>query len=211
MAGMDGQLSEVSIKSFLTLPSERLILAKRKHWFVAAQPIFIVVFLASSFFLFSILFFLFYFHSPLLFIESSLIISIITLSLITKILVDWYYHLYVVTTRRILEICYTPLFSDTIYDVLLDQVRTTEVDVRIKSFLHEFLNMGDVNIVFDRPSHEETFMLCDIKDPRKTGIFLCDSFETIMHEAPVWFEPRRQNNILRFSEDIFPDHPVVKI
>lgn len=102
---------------------------------------------------------------------------------------------------KILEVNFVPIFSQVINDVFLDQVRTTEIDIKINNFIHEFFDVGDVVISFDRPSHEETFTLKDIKNPRDTGIFIADAIESIMHETPVWFHPRDMSNVVMQTED----------
>lgn len=212
MAGKNGQLTENEVKNFITLSGERLVVATRQHWFSLAIKIIVGLILSFLFTTLSFLIFLFFAKYPALFISSLLSILTITISLITKLIADWYYHIYVVTTRRILEVSCSPFFSDTMYDVLLDQVRVTEIDVRVGSILHEFIDMGDVVIIFDRPSHEEKFILHAIQNPRQIGIFLCDALELMMHEMPVWFMPRKTNDLFRITEDIFPDHsPALKM
>lgn len=94
------------------------------------------------------------------------------------------------------------MFYEKIDDVLLDQVRIIEVDVKVRNIIEEVLNFGDVIIAFDRPSHQETFTLCNIENPGKVGAELCDAFEIMMHEMPIWFNRAGQREILKFTEDI---------
>ncbi len=121
-----------------------------------------------------------------------------------KITIDWYYHIYIATNRKLLEIRSKPLFSDKIDNVFLDQVRTTEVDTSIPTFIHEFLDMGNVIIEFDRPSHGEPFTLSNIKDAEGTAEFLSDVLENIMRPGPVWFGPTKSTDVIKFTEDIYP-------
>lgn len=54
----------------------------------------------------------------------------------------------------------------------MDKVNCTEIDFYSKGFFHELVDMGDVVITFDRPTHEEEFVLRDIKACDRIGKFL---------------------------------------
>ena len=186
----DGMIAKGNWKAFLTLPKEELLLVSRKHPFVLLIPIvvaslFAVVLLGfCSYFFFSI------FPSISLFIISFLVIISLTLSLITKSIIDWYFHIYVVTTRKMLEMSYTPLTSHVASEVLLDKVNCTEVDLRVDGFLNELLDIGDVIVTFDRPTHQEEFILRDVKHGNAIDRFLTqkliDHQPTTMTQ-PIWF------------------------
>ena len=63
--------------------------------------------------------------------------------------------------------------------------------------------MGDVVIAFDRPSHDETMVIANIKDPANTGTLLANSIKLMMQQAPVWFQPRTPaTDIYKFTEDV---------
>lgn len=193
-----------SLSHLLKLPQERLVIAKRKHWFVLVVPLA----LAALFFIvsgsFAVAFFAVFSHSAALFLVSTLAVLVITVSLIAKLLIDWYAHFYIVTTHRIVETFFVPLFSYVVNDVLLDQVRCTEVDVKINGMINQFVDMGDITITFDRPTHQEAFTISDIKNPHTVGSLLADSLDSLRHlqQSPqsMWFrdKPGKQ---LRFSED----------
>lgn len=121
-----------------------------------------------------------------------------------KQIIDWYYHLYIITSRKITEVVCAPFFSDAINDVILDQVRITEIDVKITNAIGEFLDVGDIIITFDRPSHETVFTIKSIKDPTKVGAYLSDELESIMHSMAVWFQRGQMPEHVKFNEDIFP-------
>ena len=87
-------------------------------------------------------------------------------------LVYWYFHIYVLTNKKILEVKYTPLFSHVVNDIFLDKVNCTEIDLSSNGFFNELIGMGNVSITFDRPTSQEVFLLQDIKDCDKIGKFL---------------------------------------
>lgn len=194
----DGLIAKGDWNVFLTLTDEKLLLVLRRHVFVILLPIFftsiaVVLLLFTAFFLF-----MQFFYSFPFFVTSSLIIITAGLSLITRIIIDWYFHLYILTNRKILEVWYTPLASHKVNDVLLDKVNCTEIDLQVDGFVHELIEMGDVVITFDRPTHEEEFVLKDIHKPDRVEKFLT---KTLMdHEAkdsisPIWF--RRRDSLSR--------------
>lgn len=197
------ELTEDDLKGCLTLPDEKIVIAKRQHPLIltiTSLSIFLVGLFTTILLAYILTFAL---HSFGLTLSLILITSLLTSLAISKATIDWYYHIYIVTTRKILEIRCIPFFSDTIDDVFLDQVRTTEVDTIIPSFIHELLDIGSVTVAFDRPSHDEVYTLSNIKDPRETASFLADSLESMMRSAPVWFHPDKSTDVIKFTEDIF--------
>ena len=197
------ELTSDDLKGYLSLPDEEIIIAKRKHILVliatSTSILFIGIFATSLLiYLLSTII-----RSTLITITFVLIALTLTSFAISKTIVDWYYHIYIVTTRKILEVKCIPFFSDTIDNVFLDQVRTTEVDTIIPSFMHELLDIGSVTVAFDRPSHDEVYTLSNIKNPRETAKFLADALENLMRPASVWFNHVGSNEITKFTEDIF--------
>ena len=201
------QKDESFLDKILTLPQERVLVAKRQHWLTLATPVFSVVsisllFAFSSFYLFIIAFF-----SPLVFISSIATIFLLASSLATKSVVDWYFHMYVITNRKILEVCYVPMFSHTLCDVLLDQVRCTEIDVKINGIFNELFNNGDIIVSFDRPTHQEEFTIKSIEGPNEIGRILGHAFASVVREDSdtLWYRLKDKQNFGMIKE-IFPNH-----
>lgn len=197
------ELTENDLTGCLTLPNEKIIIAKRSHLLI---PLAISIsILLTGIFATSLLIYLLIMtvQSPALTISFASISLTLTSLAISKVVIDWYFHIYIVTSRKILEVRCVPFFSDTIDNVFLDQVRTTEVDTVIPSFIHELLDIGSVTVAFDRPSHDEVYTLSNIKDPRETAKFLADALENLMRPAPVWFSPEKSTDVIKFTEDVF--------
>lgn len=192
----EGLITNGNWSVFLTLAGEELLLVRRKHLWVVVLPILsisIVTILALSLVFY---FFLNLYYLPSFFAILSLMLISLALSIITKNVIDWYFHIYIVTNRRMLEICYTPLSSNVMSEVLLDKVNCTEVDLRVDGFFHELFDMGDVVITFDRPTRQEEFTIKDIKDCNQIGKFLTQKL--IDHEPrysgqQIWYKRRSSN------------------
>lgn len=197
------ELAQDCVNFCLTLPGERVLVSKRQHPFTLilriAGIVFIWVILISFGIIASTLI-----NSPPLFFIYLLLITAITTNTALKVAIDWYYHVYIVTDRKILEIRSKPLFSDKIDNVILDQVRTTEIDTNIPSILHELLDMGDVVLGFDRPSHDRPFVLTDIRYPEETASYLSEIIEGIMRPGSVWLGNKKPSELLKVTEDIYP-------
>ncbi len=166
MERTDGRLFKAIRDKFVTLAGEQLILAQRRHWSAFVFPViftaalgFISVLLITTASLF--------FHSfaILLFAVLFWIIALLS-TFIAKSVTDWYFNLYIVTNRKILELSYKPLASRKVNEVLLDQVRCTEIDTKIEGLINEVLDVGDVIVTFDRPTHQEEFVFTRIANPR---------------------------------------------
>lgn len=114
--------------------------------------------------------------------------------------------MYIVTSHKILELCMVPLGTHSTNGVLLDQVRCTEVDVKINGILNQYLDMGDVGITFDRPTHQEEFTLSDIPNPNQAGALLADELDILRHEGTQqsWFKSKKAPHKVRYTEELKP-------
>lgn len=199
------QLTQDALKFFITLPEEELLLVERKHWLLLIFSLLS----ALMFFFFSIVasVFVFGYIFPQwnMVIVSLLLWTTCFLSLSIKMIIDWYFHIYIITNRKILEVHYTPLFSHEFNQVLLDQVRCTEVDIQTHGIVRELFDMGDIVLTFDRPTHEESFIFSNIKNPRQVAHILGNYLNiNTQNNNTLWYKPKNKNNIFRFTEDIFP-------
>lgn len=179
---------------FLTLNGEELLLVKRKHPFTIFFPILLITFIICLMIFCSAILFTTLFPSPSLFITTVLLFISLLLTFITKSIMDWHFHLYILTSRKILEVWYAPLYSHVMNDVLLDQVNCTQIDFRRSGFLNELIDMGDVVLTFDRPTHQEEFVFGDISKSYKLGVFLTQklldrsSQRQNVNIQPIWFK-----------------------
>jgi len=168
----DSSLIESVGARIITLPGEMLVLVERKHWSTFFVPL---LFMLLSFCFIFIVLYLFFTFIPE-FLPAFFLVAIVVFNLIATIaaksVIDWYFNLYVITNRKIAEVSYRPLSSRRINEILLDQVRCTEIDTRTEGIFNDLLDIGDVVITFDRPTHEEEFTLKDVKNPKRIEFYL---------------------------------------
>lgn len=209
MEQKDQYILKGNFETFLTLPRERLVFAQRQHWFVLIVPILGTIFISILCFITIFFLSIIHFYSFFLLITGSLLLLTLTISAITKLTMEWYFHFYLVTNRKILQITYKPFINDKINELLLDQVKCTEVDVNVNGILNETIDMGDVTITFDRPTHEEEFTFSHMQSPRQIGLFLADAFDTHPEENTniIWYHQKTKESRWRFTEQIFPKTP----
>ena len=157
---------------FVSLPNEELIFVQRKHWSVFAFPLgflFTMALIMIGMFFFAFQFLANYWE---VFFSTVFVIFVFVASLALRSIIDWYFNFYVVTNRKIIEVSYSPLAAHKINQVLLDQVRCTEIDTKIEGVINDLLNIGHVMITFDRPTHQEEFTFAYVKNPRNIEKFL---------------------------------------
>ncbi len=140
----DGNITK-SISSNGSIPvnvihQEKILLKKRQHWFTIALSIFTATFLGLLFIILDILFFSKFLPNIYLLLSLALIILLITTTVAAKLIVDWYCHFYLLTAHRILEVCYKPLFTSHINNVILNQVKSTEIDIEKTGFINQLLD-----------------------------------------------------------------------
>lgn len=165
-------LIQAAQSRFVTLPGEELIFAQRKHWLTFATPIFmlsimgiaasIALIIASSMFI----------NYLFLLLPAFLLMSVFILSVSLRSIIEWYFNIYVITNKKIMEISYNPLSSQQVNEVLLDQVKCTEIDIRTEGFLNDILDIGHVIVTFDRPTHQEEFVFDYVESPRQIEAYL---------------------------------------
>lgn len=163
---------------FITLPGEELILVQRKHPLVFILPVSVALIFGIISAVASV--FLLPFVSPYLYllISGILVVLMFISTIIIKSIIDWYFNFYIATNRRIIEVSYKPLSSREISEVLLDQVKCTEIDSRVEGVINEFLDIGDVIVTFDRPTHQEEFVFENVSDPKKIETHLENAFSS---------------------------------
>lgn len=199
----NGMITSGNWNIFLTLKGEELLLVKRRHPFVVLAPIVVICcltifFISSAFVLFRDIF-----SSTSLFFVTSLLMISVAISLCTKTIVDWYFHMYILTNRKILELRYTPLTSYIVNDVMLDRVNCTEVDLMSNGFFNELIDMGDICITFDRPTRREEFVLKDIQGSHELATYLTQqlldggvsqSTKILQQQNTIWFRQHNANS-----------------
>ncbi len=190
--------------TFVTLKDEKLLLAKREHWITLIEPIILIYFLSLFLFLAAIV--LFYVYSSIL-IFGILCASVLllNLTLVSKILIEWAFHLYIITDRKILELKHSPFTETILNDVMLDQVKCTEIDVHTNGPIQQLLDIGDIGVTFDRPTHQQEFMIRNIQHYQKVGAILRDELITNHDregEKSRWFrQPNASGSALTIVED----------
>jgi hypothetical protein len=190
MAGARNQHIPENFDQFVTLPDEKLLLVEKKHWFILVREFFLICSLSLPF---SGIFFLIsqqLLQNFSIFISGILLIVCVSITLIVKSIVDWHFHVYIVTNRKVIEVRYSPLFFYKTNVVLLDQVRCTEIDEKQHGLLNELLDMGDITMTFDRPTHQDEFVFQDVKNPRELANILNTMFASLEKDTtqPIWYK-----------------------
>lgn len=205
MKNLFSSISPRIYERFLSKEREALLFVTRTHWITILPQLFFLSFLTiiAGVIIISALFF---FTLPLQFVLPSLLLLLMTSSLVGwYTLVSWYYHLYIVTTGKILEYRYIPLFTHVLNDVLLDQVRCTEIDIAKNGFVAELFDMGTITITFDRPTHQEEFALTGIQHPEKIGMLLGDNlYPTKRRNMTTIWHKDDQSKKFQLLEEIPP-------
>lgn len=101
-----------------------------------------------------------------------------------------------------------PFFSEGVSDILLNLVRCTEIDTHTRGVINQMFDKGDIYITFDRPTHEEGFILKDIDSPRLTGellnqVLIADLSNDKNQEA-TWVKSKNGKSKYRYLEEILP-------
>ena len=194
------RLTDSQIGKFKLFEDEDLIFACREHWLPLTlrlfRQLFIGVGLAT---MLSVTFFV-ALKDPTLAFSSFFLILLITGITAVRCLIHWSFHLYIATTKQIIEVHYSPLFSHEVNSVLLDQIRCTEIDVEMHGIIPELIGIGNVELTFDRPTHKEEFVIRGIRSPRKIASLLSAQIHQglsgttqAMAKRPLWVRELEKN------------------
>jgi len=200
-----------NINSLFLLPEETPVLTTKQHTISSIPQVIIACILGIGAIFVSLSIGAYVHASGLLIMLTAGMLIMLTLGLIAKVLIDWHFHFYLVTNRRILEIVYKPFFSQDVNDVLLDQVRCTEIDIKIHGYIHGLIDVGDIIITFDRPTHQQEFVLHNIKSPRKNGTLLGHLLNTptdSQQTKNVWYQEFGKASTYAFTKDLIPKQKI---
>lgn len=197
---------EQDLKNFLTNAEEKVVLTKRSHWVTLLAKILAItivsfILLFFSFFLFAIL------TLPVkLFVSSVILISILELTLISKLIVDWYCHFYILTNKKLLDVSYSPLFSETAYEVPINQAACSRIVVKKNQILSSFFPIGSINLIFQGKDYTQEFKFSKIGNPEETSLFLSEYFGIIKDKniRPFWERAREKMQPFTFVDSVFP-------
>jgi membrane protein YdbS with pleckstrin-like domain len=142
---------------------EQIKLLLRRHWFTLVPPVlkrFVIIFLP-----FLILFFLFpsFILKSIFFSILFLLWFVMGISAILYEWIIWYYDIYIITNKRIIDIDQKTLFSRSVAEASLDKVQ--DVTFEIDGVIPTFLNYGDVSV--QTAGAEEVVNLEEVHDPRE--------------------------------------------
>lgn len=160
--------------NFVTLPDEKVLVTKREHWSTLIAPVVLSLVLTIIFVGGAGALFLLY-SSPIFFIIAVLTVLLFSFHILAKTLVEWAFHMYIVTNRKLLELRHSPIASSSVDDVMLDQVRCTQVDTHTDGVLEQFLDVGDIDLTFDRPTHQQEFVIRNVEHYQVIGALLRDA------------------------------------
>lgn len=170
----EGNMVEQDASKFATLPDEKVLVVKREHWSTLVPQLGINLLLCVVFIAGAVTLYLTY-SSIITFIIITCATLLFALHITAKTVVEWSFHLYIVTTRKLLELRHSPVASSAVDDVILDQVRCTEVDSHTHGILEQIMDVGDIDITFDRPTHQQEFNIRHIEHYQKVGSLLRDA------------------------------------
>lgn len=201
------RLTETQVEKFKLFTDEELIFACREHWLPIVLRLIRQTLLGMMFATGAALVTSFLLHSVSLSIASFLLVVLISSVVSVRSLIHWSFHLYIATTKQIIEVHYSPLLSQTVNSILLEQIRCTEIDVAMFGIIPELIGIGNVEITFDRPTHKEIFVLRSIRSPRVIANLLSAQIHqgilmksTQQLQQPLWIRELKKNKY-RFLGD----------
>lgn len=195
---LNDRLSEDQVGKFKLFADEELIFACREHWLpmilriVKFSLIGLILAVMTSFF------FVIVVQSTNLAISSFILMVLIAGLVVMREFIHWSFHIYIATTKQIIEIHYNPLLSHSVNSVLLDQIRCTEIDVAMYGIIPELIGIGNVELTFDRPTHKEQFVIRGIRSPRAVASLLSAQIHQTLPN--VTFSQRQVKNPIWIRE-----------
>lgn len=148
---------------------EEVIAVIHRHWFNIFQHFVMIFFmllaLVGSYALLPALFPILTsddFNSIFLFLEN--LFAMLTFIMFFMIWIDYYFDVWIVTNRRVINIEQKGLFSRDVSEVELDKIQ--DVTTEVTGVIPTFINFGDVQI--QTAGTQEKFLFRNVPDPYRT-------------------------------------------
>ena len=195
---LNDRLEDSQVDKFKLFEDEELIFATREHWLMIVLRLVKKAFISLIMALVVAVVLYISLQSISLTLSAFFLIMLIGSSASVRDLIHWSFHLYIATNRQIIEVHYSPLLSESINSVLLDQIRCTEIDVEMYGLIPELIGIGNVALTFDRPTHKEEFVIRDIRAPRTIANLLSAQIHQKPNvlqrlNQPFWVKELKQN------------------
>ncbi len=193
------------ILSYLIADDERLLYIGKPARVILIPRFFIIAFTGVITYALIHYLALVLFSNTLVFILSTSLLILFAPTAAFIAVFDWLFDFYIVTNKKIIDVHFAPPMSHNLSTILLDQVRCTEVDTQKNGFIHEFLDIGDVTITFDRPTSKQYFTLHNINHPEPVSLYLGHALAAIHSDQdvqPFWYRSQAIDHHLQIGEDI---------
>lgn len=192
---------------FSSLPSadDHILIFTRSHIFYLLEKIVLTVIGVLVMLVLSLVFFLTIYLSPLLLIATCCLLITFGTTMVIRAYIAWYFHFYLVTTRKIVEVCNIPFGNYFMNEILLDRVKCTEVDITSLGIINQLFRIGDVVVTFDRPTkHRDSFVFSNVSNSNTIKELLTDYLiesysEKINISKNIWYtDDRRKGTIYSY-------------
>ncbi|MFA4817825.1 MAG: PH domain-containing protein [Parcubacteria group bacterium] len=173
---------------------EQIIMIVRRHWFNILQNLLSVLimagFLVASFLYFPFLFPSLSQHSLNgLFLFGETVFAMMIWIVFSLILIDYYFDVWIVTTRRIINVEQKGLFSREVSELKLEKIQ--DISTEVLGVIPTFLNYGDVYI--QTAAEQERFLFRRVPDPYRIKDIIMGLQKKHEHEATEEFREIIQN------------------
>lgn len=173
---------------------EQIIMIVRRHWFNILQNL-LSVFIMAALLVASFLYFPAIFSSLSarayngLFLFGETVFAMIIWIIFFLIWVDYYFDVWIVTTRRIINVEQKGLFSREVSELKLEKIQ--DISTEVLGVIPTFLNYGDVYI--QTAAEQERFLFRRVPDPYRIKDIIMGLQKRHEHEATEEFKEIIQN------------------
>jgi len=174
---------------------EQIIMVVRRHWFNILQNLLSVLIMAAllvaSFLYFPFLFPSLSQHSLNgLFLFGETVFAMVIWIIFFLIWIDYYFDVWIVTNRRIINVEQKGLFSREVSELKLEKIQ--DISTEVLGVIPTFLNYGDVYI--QTAAEQERFLFRRVPDPYRIKDVIMGLQKRHEHEATEEFKEIIQNN-----------------
>lgn len=174
---------------------EQIIMVVRRHWFNILQNLLSVLimagFLVASFLYLPLLFpTLSKSAASGLFLFGETVFAMVIWIIFFLIWIDYYFDVWIVTNRRIINIEQKGLFSREVSELKLEKIQ--DISTEVLGVIPTFLNYGDVYI--QTAAEQERFIFRRVPDPYRIKDIIMGLQKKHEHEATEEFKEIIQNN-----------------
>lgn len=162
-----------NFKGLKLFPEEEILNIQRQHWILILPTLVIISLAILAVIAILISLFTYQYIQQIQQIVFVILLAFVfitfLLALVIYLCLQWYYQIYIITTKRLVHIHFFRIAGFHLDEVLHEQTRPIEIDRNPENFIFNILEIEDVYVYFKRLERPDPFIF---KTPHNSNVIV---------------------------------------